>query len=455
MVKDPIFFIGIDIGTSSVCGVLYDLVNQAFKSVTKENDANIEASYDFEKTQDPGRILEIVNEIISELSDQHIIKGIGFTGQMHGILYLDNNGDAISPLYTWQDARGNNRYRNNKSYSEYLTDETGYQLSTGYGMVTHYYNLENNLVPVGAVKVCTVMDYAVMNLCKRLSPVTDYSNAASLGFFDKQNLCFDLSSLKQAGIDTTILPEVSPSATLAGYYKGTVPVYSATGDNQASILGSVKDIRKSIQITVGTGSQISVYTDKFTEIKDLEVRPFPGGGYILAGAALCGGKSFDILKTFFEKTLDFFGASSTEKVDFYKKMTMAEYGGMDLPVVETLFEGTRIYPALRGRITNISGSNLTPENLIVAFLNGISTELHDFYELIPESVKENKDIVVCSGNAVRKNILLRKSIEEKFKCPVFIPQHQEEAAFGACICAIAGGGFIKSLFDTGEMIRYI
>ena len=25
---------------------------------------------------------------------------------MHGILYVDADGNAVSPLYTWQDARG-------------------------------------------------------------------------------------------------------------------------------------------------------------------------------------------------------------------------------------------------------------------------------------------------------------------------------------------------------------
>ena len=34
------------------------------------------------------------------------IERIGVTGQMHGILYLDGEGNAVSPLYTWQDARG-------------------------------------------------------------------------------------------------------------------------------------------------------------------------------------------------------------------------------------------------------------------------------------------------------------------------------------------------------------
>ena len=35
---------------------------------------------------------------------------IGITGQMHGIVYTDCNGMAISPLYTWQDGRGNLPY---------------------------------------------------------------------------------------------------------------------------------------------------------------------------------------------------------------------------------------------------------------------------------------------------------------------------------------------------------
>ena len=39
MAKDSKYFIGIDIGTSSICGVLYDLVLKTFKSVTKVNDA--------------------------------------------------------------------------------------------------------------------------------------------------------------------------------------------------------------------------------------------------------------------------------------------------------------------------------------------------------------------------------------------------------------------------------
>lgn len=110
------------------------------------------------------------------------IKGIGVTGQMHGILYLNEQGEAVSPLYTWQDGRGNQLYRDNKTYAAYLSDETGYALATGFGLVTHFYNQVNGLVPGDAKQICTIMDYVVMKLAGQKTPLTDYSNGASIGF---------------------------------------------------------------------------------------------------------------------------------------------------------------------------------------------------------------------------------------------------------------------------------
>ena len=75
---------------------------------------------------------------------------------MHGIVYVDNDGKAVSPLYTWQDNRGNLILNNNITYAEFLTDYSGYNLSTGYGLVTHFY-----ILPEGAVKLCTINQQGV------------------------------------------------------------------------------------------------------------------------------------------------------------------------------------------------------------------------------------------------------------------------------------------------------
>ena len=428
-------FIGIDIGTSSICGVVYHPSTQSVISVTKENCANISSPDNWEKKQDADIIINIVWDIVREFQTRYKdIGGIGITGQMHGIVYTDVQGNAVSPLYTWQDGRGNLRYKDNLNYATHLKNITGYPAASGYGLVTHYYNIQNGLVPADAFKLCTIMDYAVMKLSGNNTPLIDPSNAASLGIFDKEKLIFDTEAIQKAGIEPTILPEIMPSASIAGYFE-KIPVYAAIGDNQASFLGSVRDKDHSIHITVGTSSQISIYTDRYMEIDSLDTRPLPGGGYLLVGAALCGGYAYALLRKFFNDTLKLFTEKELSNADLYKIMTSIPYpkntkGNL---IVDTLFDGTRSNPNERGKITHISTSNFTPENLIIGFVQGISEGLYHYFQLLPEFLKTYKTSLVGSGNGIKKNPLLHKALEERFGHPVQLSHIQEEAAFGACI----------------------
>ena len=55
----------------------------------------------YEKIQDPAVIMSTVRELISSLGTLDAA-AIGFSVQMHGILYTDSCGNAVSPLYIWQ-----------------------------------------------------------------------------------------------------------------------------------------------------------------------------------------------------------------------------------------------------------------------------------------------------------------------------------------------------------------
>jgi sedoheptulokinase len=241
--------------------------------------------------------------------------------------------------------------------------------------------------------------------------------------------------MENVGINTSFLPELKPSGSLVGHYRGNIPVYSAIGDNQASFIGAVNDIPHSVHITIGTSSQISVYSDNHVSVPPpLDIRPFPGGGYLVVGAALCGGQAFAVLKSFFETSLKFFGVNPSELPDLYERMTAISFRNSDNRlVVETLFNGTRSEPCKRGSISNISASNFTPENLISGFLKGISSELHDFFLKIPEKTRKDKTILVGAGNGISKNPLLIKILEEQFNCQLMLSQHAEEAALGVCV----------------------
>ena len=96
---------GIDIGTTSICGISADCQSgEILKSVTLPNDSFIETDKSFERIQDSEKILKKVFSLVEELTDEDTVS-IGFSNQMHGILYADKRGNALSPLYIWQDAR--------------------------------------------------------------------------------------------------------------------------------------------------------------------------------------------------------------------------------------------------------------------------------------------------------------------------------------------------------------
>ena len=135
--------IGIDIGTTSICGIVLDVkTGEIIKSCTENSDAFIDSPYEWEKIQDTEKIISIAKEITESLiTDETAV--IGVTGQMHGILYVDECGKSVSPLYTWQDGRGNQPYKNT-TYAKFLNS------FSGYGSVTDFYNEENGIRPKNA-----------------------------------------------------------------------------------------------------------------------------------------------------------------------------------------------------------------------------------------------------------------------------------------------------------------
>lgn len=445
--------IGIDIGTTSVSVVLTDARSgEILKSITKNSESFIETENTFEKIQSVEKIEKIVFESLEEVLSEGDIGAIGVTGQMHGIVYLDINGAACSPLYTWQDSRAALAC-GDKSYSELIKEKTGCNAPAGYGFATHYYNLQNSLVPENAVSLSTVHDYFVMRLCGNKKPLMHISDAASLGLFDAENCCFDKFAAKALGIPEDFLPEVTDKTVTAGYYK-EIPVSVAIGDNQASFLGSVKDTDKTVLINIGTGSQISLKGENGTPFPSGEVRPLAENNSILVGSALCGGRAYAVLEGFFKKAFAEFCGECGSAYEFMNRLA-EQYADKTEPLyVNTEFSGTRTDPDKKGSITGITTDNFTPQHLICGFLKGVVTELYEMYGEIAPHIKTKPTVLVGSGNGLRKSRVMQKYASDIFGLPLLIPAHTEEAAFGACIFALAASGISPSLADAQKIIKY-
>ena len=439
--------LGIDIGTTSISMVLLDEDTGALVArETVNHAAFIDDGCAVGKVQDAGRIVAIALEKYASLVAAHGRPCcIGLTGQMHGMLYVDEDGKAVSPLYTWQDGRGNLPMGDGQTYAQALRRYGA--AAAGYGLTTHFYMVKNGLVPKDAASMTTISDYLAMKLTGNRSPVLGADMAASWGCFDLERKVFRVAD--------PLLPKVVGGYEIVGETPEGVPVTVSAGDNQASVLGSVKDLTDTVLINIGTGSQVSLGTDRWVECGGaIELRPCGGDGYILAGSGLCGGRAYAMLEQFYRE------AAGTDAPCYDRMLEQAEafvarYGMDAAWRVRTTFSGTRSDPGARGSIEGIGVENFRPGALTAGLVAGILSELNGFCREMTALTGARPAALVGSGNGLRRNPLMRRLAEEMFGMPLQIPAHMEEAAYGAALCALWASGRVKSLRDAQRMIRYI
>lgn len=432
--------IGLDIGTTSISAAQMDpYTGEVRQTYTIANRGFLQTPNIWERVQDPAVIVAAVQGLLDEILDNcPDVAIIGLTGQMHGIVYVDNQGNCVSPLYTWQDGRGNLPDGNGTSLCQQLSEKHGGSFYSGYGLVTHLYNLRNGLVPDHATGLCTIMDYLGMVLTGRKKPLVHASNAASLGFYDIANNTFRHELLEAEGVDCAILPEITASIVVLGSYRG-IPVTIAIGDNQASFLGSVRHGREEILINMGTGGQVSMLSDKILEGEDIETRPLIEDSYLVVGASLCGGRAYAGLANFFADCAKAFGV---DVPDPYAMMDglLKTYQNPEKLLVDTAFDGTRDHPEHRGSIQNLTTCNFDPASLTYGVLDGIAGELYQRYQTMLNGSTPSHSRMIGSGNGLRKNVHLQKIAAKKFAMELKLSGCTEEAACGAAIAGFTTTG---------------
>ena len=429
------YALGLDIGTTSISAAAIDTeTGRELASVTEHNDSALPGGA-AERLQSPERIAALAGSALDTVKTQLGARPrcIGVTGQMHGRLYYDARGRAVSALATWEDGRGDIP-RGGTTRARALSALTGYDMATGYGLTTCYCDVLDGAIPAEAVGMCTIADYVVMRLTSRRSALVHASNAASFGLFNLAAGHFDAAAVAAAGIPYTLLPELAPGEAIAGETPDGVPVAVAIGDNQAGSYAAA-GLGGDTVVNIGTSSQLSVLAASTTPPRPLECRPYVGGKYIWLGAGLCGGSAIAELNALFRDVYARAGlALDAAAVYALMERAAAETQGADnVPEVSTLFRGTRADPARRGAITSLAPGSLDMGRLTLGFYRGVCDELRGFYALLPEALRQGR-IVVC-GNAARRSRVLLETLSERFGRAAQLCSYVEEAAAGAALIA--------------------
>lgn len=427
--------VGVDIGTTSICAVLYENQTDTVIRTLKRDHAFLPDKEEGAFAQDAEEIVCLVKAMLEELlPGQEEVGRIAFSSQMHGILGIDENGAAVTPFYTWKNRFGG-RMRGNETYAGYFERVTGSRCGNGYGMAVLLYLAENGLLPRSVKKICGIGDYAVMKLTGNKEPLMHTTIAESLGGFDAEHNRFLSGALERAGIETALLPEVTARQSVCGMYK-TAKVYAALGDNQCSYMGSVKSCGNSVCINVGTGSQVSAYSEALLDAGSCEVRTFPGGGCLYVCASPNGGKVFELLGDFISECCRVF--ADTE-IDFYDRWNVLEESGYfqeasengSGPVVEPVLYGGSGRQHETGSITMLTDSNFKLKNFLMSYIRGMAEELWRMYQRLPEEIRKKENAFVMAGNGILKNRALQKALEYRFGCSLICGEAEEAAAAGA------------------------
>lgn len=442
--------VGIDIGTTTISAVVYDIDNkEQLEAYSLPHNSYIKTGTFVE--QSASVIIEKAKRLLFHILDTcEKIVSIGITGQMHGIVYIDEGARAVSSLVNWQDKRADIELENGKSACQQIQAITNEAISTGYGIATHYYNMQNGLVPSEATGICTIMDLFAMEICENKKPITHTSIGASLGLFNVRDNGFKLDKLSLLGIDKDLLPEVTEKSLIIGKCRG-INVAVPIGDNQASFLGSVGKNDDTMLVNIGTGSQISYVSDDYLELdKDLELRPLIEGKYLVCGSALCGGFAYSMLEEFFRSYTLSAGMQEKAQYSIMNKLAKEAFeNGEKGLLVDAFFCGKRSDPNLRGSIKMIDRHSFTPSALILGVLNGMCDELYELYENVPD----RKSHIVASGGAIKRTEVLKAIIAQRFGASVSTNQLDEEAATGSALFSALATKKIKYNNGFNEYIR--
>ena len=443
------YILGIDIGTTKIAGVLLEVPgNRVVNVISRESGADLASAHDWEKIQDPELIVETAGSIIGELKDsaEEKVACIGISSQMHGFLYLNEAGQSISPLYTWQDSRAAlPADPSGETVRDIIKGKTGKSIFSGYALATHYYNNLKELQPAEPYQIASIGCYLGMGLCGLKKASVDPSEGASFGLYDQDEGSFYLEDVMTLWGCADFLPRPVPFFHQMGNDGEGVPVFQSLGDNQASFYGTMQGRDEKILMNLGTGGQVSLLTDQVPEtLGGLEIRPYPEKKLVV-GSTLAGGKTFDLLVDFFSDVLSFFGKPLSRK-EMYGIIDRAKFKQPPNPLrVDPFFNGTRQNPDIRGAVRNIDLENLNTANMLCGFAEAMVKELRD---LLCANGLDRQELlsagIVGSGNGIRRNPLVCRLIETLFGCRLFISGLREEAACGAALYALEGMARISS-----------
>ena len=450
------YYIGADLGTSSLKLLLTNEKSQIVNSVTKDYDVSYPKSGWSE--QNPldwwEALINGVKELIRGI-DKNEVKGIGVAGQMHGLVVLDKDDNVIRPTILWNDGRTQKEtdYLNNEIGKEKLSELTANIAFAGFTapkILWMHNNEKDNFDKIS--KIMLPKDY----INYRLTGVhaTDYSDASGMLLLDVKNKCWSKEMLQICNITEDMMPKLFESFECIGTIlpdvakelglNSSIMVAAGAGDNAGAAIGTATVGEGRCNISLGTSGTIFISSDKFGVDKNNALHSFchSDGGYHLMGCML---SAASCNKWFCDEVLNVDDyALEQEKITddmignnevFFLPYLMGERS----PINDT--DATGMFIGLR--------PNTTRTDMLLAVLEGVAFAARDNLEVAKSLGIDIKKSTVCGGGA--KSKLWMKILANVLNIELNIPKTEEGPGYGAAKLAMVASGDYNKISECVDI----
>ena len=450
-------YIGADLGTSSVKLLLMDEAGEILKIVSKEYPIFYpKTGWSEQNPEDWYEQLIIGLEELLQDQDRSKVDGISFSGQMHGMVILDENDQVIRPAILWNDGRTQEEcdYLNKEIGQEKISSYTGNMALTGFTAPKILWVKKHE--PENFKKIKKVMlpkDYIAFKLSGVYS--SDVSDASGTLLFDVENKCWSKEMLDIVGLSKDQMPKVFESYQVVGNLRDSVAsvlglnpkvkVVAGGGDQAVASVGTGTVGHGMCNVSLGTSGVVFVASEKYSEVEDnaLHVFAHADGRYHFMGVTLAAAASNE-----------WWMRNVLQSKEYNKEQAdISVLGENDVYYLPYLI-GERTphnNPNARGTFIGMT-METKREDMTQAVLEGVAFSLRDSLEIVRENGVEVDRIRINGGGA--KSTLWCQIIANVFDVEVNKINSEEGPAFGAAILAAVGCGKYSSVEEaTTKLIQ--
>ncbi|HEX2913664.1 MAG TPA: xylulokinase [Chloroflexia bacterium] len=462
------YFLGIDLGTTGARAIIVD-GNDGKVVAGATSEYPLDAPRPLWAEQNPedwwqGTVVAVRGALqkAREVAGPSLkVAAVGLSGQMHGVVLLDEAGEVVGPSLIWCDGRS-------QAQCDYITQTVGperlIELTANPALVgfsapkllwvrqyrpEQWQRTRKFLLPKDFIRYRLTGEYA-----------SEVSDASGTLLFDVANRRWSDEMLRQLDLDPALLPEVYESQEVSGQVHqkaaeelgldaGT-PVVGGGGDQAAGAVGNGIVRSGLVSSTIGSSGVVFAHAEKPARDPEGRVHTFchavPGAWHVM-GVTQGAGLSLRWLRDEIAGALEIAAAQEAGR-DIYEVMTESAANapaGSDGLLFLPYLMGERtpiLNPDARGVWFGLTAAHHR-SHLTRSVLEGVAYSLRDCLEILLEMGVPVNEIRASGGGG--KSPLWRQIQSDTFNREVVTVNATEGPAYGAALLAGVGAGFWPSV----------